>query len=233
MRVLDLYAGGGGAGMGYRNAGYDVVGVDLVRRKSGYPAGDLIIADVRGVLLDQDFIRTFDFVHASPPCQTHSRTQHLRDAQGKGTTKVDMIPETREALEKSGVPFVLENVEGAPLRQDLLLCGAMFPALSVMDDTGKRWLQRHRIFELHGVTIDQPKHEHRGAGIRPLGVYGSMNDDIPSGGQTVRSLEEARALMGMPWANWPSLVEAIPPAYTHYIGIRAMPQVAGVRVSHD
>jgi DNA (cytosine-5)-methyltransferase 1 len=233
MRVLDLFCGGGGAGMGYHNAGFEVVGIDLVRRKSGYPAGELIQGDVLEYLEDVDFLRTFDLIHASPPCQTHSRTQHLRDAQGKGTTKVDLIPQTREALEESGVPFVLENVEGAPLTVDLLLCGSMFPFLSVMDDTGKRWLQRHRIFELHGVTIDQPKHDHRGAGIRPLGVYGSMSDDIPSGGQTARNLEEARALMGMPWANWPTLVEAIPPAYSHYIGIRAMPQVVGTRLSHD
>jgi len=233
MMVLDLFCGGGGAGMGYRQAGFDVVGVDLVKRKSGYPAGELIQEDVLKILEETAFLRAFDLIHASPPCQTHSRTQHLRDAQGKGTTKVDLIPQTREALEKSGVPFILENVEGAPLRLDLLLCGSMFPFLSVMDDTGKRWLQRHRIFELHGITIDQPHHFHETAGVRPLGIYGSMRDNIPGGGQTARTLEEAQTLMGMPWANWPTLVEAIPPAYTHYIGIRAMPQVAGVRVSHD
>lgn len=233
MRVLDLFCGGGGAGMGYAQAGYEVVGIDLVKRKSGYPAGEFGRADALEVLQDSSYLHTFDFVHASPPCQTHSRTQHLRDAQGKGTTKVDLIPQTREALEQSGVPFVIENVEGAPLRQDLLLCGSMFPHLSVRDDTGRRWLQRHRVFELHGVTVDQPRHDHDSAGVRPLGVYGSMNDNIPSGGQTVRSLEEGRTLMGMPWANWPTLVEAIPPAYTHYIGQRVMPWLVAERISHD
>ena len=125
------------------------------------------------------------------------------------------------------MPFILENVEGAPLRQDLMLCGSMFAHLRVHDQTGVRWLKRHRIFEMEGITIDQPECNHK-VGIRPLGVYGSMRDDIPSGGQTARTLEEAQALMGMPWANWPTLVEAIPPAYTHYIGQRAIPQIVSV-----
>jgi len=225
MRVLDLFCGGGGAGEGYRQAGFEVTGIDLVRRETGYPAGHFIKSDVLDVLDDIHLLQSFDLIHASPPCQTHSRTQHLRDAQGKGTSKVDLIPQTREALEKSGVPFVLENVEGSPLRQDLLLCGSMFPQLHVMDDTGRRWLKRHRIFELGKVTVPQPVCNHR-AGIRPIGIYGSMNDNIPSGGQTARSVEEARTLMGMPWANWPTMVEAIPPAYTHFIGQKVMHQLA-------
>jgi len=226
MRVLDLFCGAGGAGEGYRQAGYEVVGIDLIARECGYPAGDFIKGDVREYLADIHFLQAFDLIHASPPCQTHSRTQHLRDAQGKGTDKVDMIPETRAALEEAGVPFVIENVEGAPLRKDLLLCGSMFPHLRVHDQTGVRWLKRHRIFEIGGFEIPQPDCNHH-VGIRPLGVYGSMNDNIPSGGQTVRSLEEGRELMGMPWANWPGLVEAIPPAYTRHIGQYAAYQLVG------
>ncbi len=220
-RVLDLFCGGGGAGMGYRKAGFDVVGVDIKKRRCGYPAGELIVADCLEVMADQAFLSSFDLIHASPPCQTHSRTKHLRDAQGKGTDKVDLIPQTRAALEDADVAYVIENVEGSPLRCDLLLCGSMFPELAVRDDTGRRWLKRHRVFETN-FEIDPPRAcDHAGAGVRPLGVYGSMNDDIPRGGQTCRTVDQARGLMGCPWMGWSALVEAIPPAYTRWIGATA------------
>lgn len=218
-RVLDLFCGAGGAGMGYRRAGHDVVGVDIKRRRCGYPAGELIVTDAIDVLQDVEFLRSFDFVHASPPCQTHTRAQHLRDAQGKSTSKVDLIPQTRDGLNAAGVRYAIENVPGAPIRKDLLLCGSMFPTLHVTDATGRRWLQRHRIFELSGIPVMmQPECDHAGAGVRPLGVYASKADNIPSGGQTARTLEEGRALMGIDWMSWSALVEAIPPAYTEHIG---------------
>lgn len=94
----------------------------------------------------------------------------------------------------------------------------MFPRLHVYDDTGRRWLKRHRIFETN-VLLPQRSCRHRHAGVRPLGVYGSLGDDIPSGGQTCRSVEQARELMGCPWMSWAALVEAIPPAYTAFIGV--------------
>lgn len=221
-KVLDLFCGGGGAGMGYRKAGYDVTGIDIKARRCGYPAGEFIKADCLEVMTDQKYLRGFDIIHASPPCQTHSRTKHLRDAQGKSTDKVDLIPQTRDALEAAGVPWVIENVEGAPLRCDLLLCGSMFPELSVVDETGRRWLKRHRIFESNMAwKLAAPgRCDHKGAGVRPLGVYGSLADDIPSGGQTCRTVEQARQLMGCPWMGWSALIEAIPPAYTRWIGER-------------
>ena len=224
-RLLDLFCGGGGAGYGYKLAGFDVIGVDIKKRQCGYPAGKFIRSDVREVLADQAFLRSFDAIHASPPCQTHSRTKHLRDAQGKSTTKIDMIPETRDALEATGVPYVIENVPGAPIREDLLLCGSMFPGLFVNDETGRRWLQRHRIFESN-MPLDPPRPcNHAGAGVRPLGVYGSKNDNIPSGGQTCSSVEQARRLMGIKWMTWTTLVEAIPPAYTRCIGRQILDQL--------
>lgn len=218
MKVLDLFCGAGGAGMGYRDAGHEVVGIDIKRRKCGYPAGDFIKADVLDVLEDLRYLRSFDLIHASPPCQTHTRAKHLRDAQGKTTGKVDLIPQTRNALAYAGVPYVIENVPGAPLRADLLLCGSMFDHLYTYDHTGRRWLQRHRIFELHGIEVEQPDCDHKGAGVRPLGVYGSKGDNIPSGGQTARTLAEGSNVMGIDWMPWAALVEAIPPAYTEHIG---------------
>jgi DNA (cytosine-5)-methyltransferase 1 len=226
--LLDLFCSGGGAGEGYRQAGFDVVGVDIVRRACGYPCGDLIIKDAKEVLQDMDFLQSFDAIHASPPCQTHSRTQHLRDAQGKNAAVIDMIPETKVGLAKAWVPYVIENVEGAPLRQDLLLCGSMFDNLAVYDKTGRRWLKRHRIFESN-VPLSPPKAcDHKGAGVRPLGVYGSKSDNIPSGGQTCRSLEEGRKLMGIPWMSWKALTEAIPPAYTKHIGTQLLEHINGL-----
>jgi DNA (cytosine-5)-methyltransferase 1 len=185
-------------------AGFDVVGVDIKRQKR-YPF-EFIQADALEVLDDEGFLRSFDAIAASPPCQTHSRTKHLRDAQGKSTSKEDLIPETREALVRVGVPYVIENVPGAPLVNPIVLCGSSF---------GLR-VRRHRLFESNVPLFGLPC-DHKGQG-RPVGVYGSMRDDIPGGGRTARSVEDARDAMGIDWMIWGELVEAIPPAYTKHIG---------------
>jgi DNA (cytosine-5)-methyltransferase 1 len=230
MRILDLFCGAGGAGMGYARAGFDVVGVDITRRRSGYPAGEFIHGDALDIMSDVDFVRSFDLVHASPPCQTHTRAQHLRNAQGKAGSVIDLLPQTRAALTAAGVPFVIENVPGAPMRADVLLCGSMFPELTVDDATGRRWLQRHRLFEINGVPAPlQMSCSHRNAGVRPLGVYASKADSIPSGGQTCKTLEQAQTLMGIDWMSWAALVEAIPPAYTEWLGTQLLDQLAATR----
>lgn len=226
-RLLDLFCNDGGAGEGYRRAGFTIVGVDLVRRAGGYPCGTLIRCDVREILADAGFLASFDAVHASPPCPTHSRTKHLRDAQGKnaGPLSGDMIPETRAALVAAGVPYVIENVEGSPLRRDLVLCGSMFPELHVEDETGRRWLKRHRVFESNVELAAPGPCDHKGAGVRPLGVYGSLADDIPSGGQTCRDIDQARRLMGIDWMGWAALKEALPPVYCEWIGGQLLAEV--------
>lgn len=203
MKLLDLFCGVGGASVGYANAGFEVTGIDLKHGKR-YP-----YTYIRGNVLDYlnpEFLSQFDVIHASPPCQTHSITKHLRNAQGKSTSKVDLIPETRAALIASGKPYIIENVMGSPLIDPVMLCGSAF-GLKV---------RRHRIFEsnmpLKGTTCN---HKEQG---RPVGVYGSLRDEIPKGGKTAESIEQAREAMGMPWAIWSELVEAIPPAYTEYLG---------------
>jgi DNA (cytosine-5)-methyltransferase 1 len=204
MRMLDLFCKAGGASVGYHRAGFEVVGVDIKKQKR-YPF-EFIQADALEVMQDLDFLRSFDVLVGSPPCQTHSITQHLRNAQGKSTDKVDLIPETRAAFIESGLPYVIENVPGAPLKDALVLCGSSF-GLKV---------RRHRLFEstipLTGLPCD-----HKGQG-RPVGIYGSMRDNIPKGGRTAHSIEEARDAMGIDWMLWGDLVEAIPPAYTEHIG---------------
>jgi DNA (cytosine-5)-methyltransferase 1 len=202
--MLDLFCKAGGASVGYHRAGFEVVGVDIKKQKR-YPF-EFIQADALEVMQDLDFLRSFDVLVGSPPCQTHSITQHLRNAQGKSTDKIDLIPETRAAFIESGLPYVIENVPGAPLKDALVLCGSSF-GLKV---------RRHRLFEstipLTGLPCD-----HKGQG-RPVGIYGSMRDNIPQGGRTAHSIEEAREAMGIDWMLWGDLVEAIPPAYTEHIG---------------
>ena len=204
MKLLDLFCGVGGASVGYARAGFEVYGVDLKHGKR-YPF-TYLRADVLDVLADAQFIQQFDVIHASPPCQTHSITQHLRNAQGKSTSKIDLIPETRAALILSGKPYVIENVPGSPLIDPIQLCGSSF-GLKV---------RRHRLFESNvALTGSECLHDEQG---RPVGVYGSLRDDIPNGGKTANSIDEARQAMGISWGIWSELVEAIPPFYTLYLG---------------
>jgi DNA (cytosine-5)-methyltransferase 1 len=214
MKLLDLYCKAGGASKGYADAGFEVVGIDIKKQKR-YPY-EFIQADCLEILQDLDYLLTFDVIAASPPCQTHSRTKHLRDAQGGTTTKIDLIPQTREALIASGKPYVIENVPGAPLIKPVQFCGSSF-GLKV---------RRHRLFESNvELTGSVCKHKEQG---KPIGVYGAMNDTAQGldkttgkyviGGSTAKTVEEAREAMGIDWMIWGELVEAIPPVYTRTIG---------------
>ena len=204
MKLLDLYCKAGGASKGYQLAGFEVVGVDIKKQKR-YPY-EFIQADCLELMKDMEFLKSFDVIAASPPCQTHSITQHLRNAQGKSTDKVDLIPQTRQALIASGKPYVIENVPGAPLIEPIQMCGSYF-GLKV---------RRHRRFESNLPIVGSPcKHKEQG---KPVGVYGSMRDEIPKGGHTAKTIEEAREAMGIDWMIWGELVEAIPPIYTQEIG---------------
>jgi DNA (cytosine-5)-methyltransferase 1 len=204
LKVLDLFCGAGGASRGYADAGFDVTGIDVKHGKR-YPF-TYIRQSIEDV--NVEFVREFDFIHASPPCQTFSITKNLRIAQGKQTDKQDWLPFTRDLLVASGKPYVIENVPGAPLIDPVLLCGSAF-GLKV---------RRHRLFEsnlpLKGTICS---HKEQG---RPVGIYGSMKDEIPGGGRTAHSMDEAKSAMGIDWMIWGELVEAIPPAYTKHIGLQ-------------
>lgn len=201
-RLLDLFCRAGGASYGYYLAGFDeIVGVDIEPQED-YPFR-FVQADALAFPL-----KGFDAIHSSPPCQQFTRAKHLREAQGRETSALDLVDPMRERLRNElepGVPYVIENVPGAPLH-GVTLCGSSF-GLKV---------RRHRVFESN-VYIPPLKCDHKAQG-RPVGVYHVLNDNIPKGGKTAETLEEGQEAMGIDWMRWDDLKEAIPPAYTEYIG---------------
>ena len=203
MKLLDLFCGAGGASEGYSRAGFEVTGIDVKHGKR-YPH-TYIRGDVRDYL-DVEFLRQFDVIAASPPCQTFSATKHLRNAQGKSTAKVNMIPEVRDALIASGKPYIIENVPNAPLINPVQLCGSAFQLK----------VRRHRLFESNVPLVGTGcYHKEQG---KPVGIYGSMRDEIPNGGHTAKTMAEANEAMGIDWMIWGELVESIPPVYTQWLG---------------
>jgi hypothetical protein len=197
MRLLDVYCGAGGAGMGYRRAGFEIVGVDN-EPQPDYP-GAFRLGDALAVLADTEFLAGFDAIHASPPCQASSA---LTKGTNAGRVYPQLIPSTRELLNASGLPYVIENVQGAAVRRDLTLCGEMF-TLAVI---------RHRYFEISGFTAVQPVHQpHRGR------VSGWRHGVFYPGPYV--AVETWREAMGIDWTwNRKSIAEAIPPVYTQFVG---------------
>jgi DNA (cytosine-5)-methyltransferase 1 len=201
--LVDLYCCGGGAGMGLHRAGFNVVGVDK-EKQPHYPF-PFLQADV--LELDVEWLASFDAIWASPPCQAHTR-----NARQKGTAHLhpDLIAGTRELLEQTGRPWCMENVADAPLRADLMLCGSMF---------GLR-IVRHRIFEVSGFEVEQPEHgQHHPDYITVTGHPGGSSKR--DGGRHFGGADEWREVMGIDWLPASKVKEAVPPAYSEFIG-RAM-----------
>jgi DNA (cytosine-5)-methyltransferase 1 len=207
-RVLDLFCCAGGAGMGYWRAGFDVVGVDIQPRPN-YP-----FTFIQGDALDvmREMCQEFHLVHASPPCQPHTA---LTKGTNRGREYADFLAEMRELCLWFGVDWVIENVAGAPMRADLNLCGEMF-GLGVI---------RHRKFELGWIgstPARQPEHKRHRGPVRGWrhGVYrdGPYIAAYGKGGGK-GSVAEMQTAMDITWTDvHEELTEAIPPAYTAYIG---------------
>jgi DNA (cytosine-5)-methyltransferase 1 len=216
--LLDLFCCAGGCSVGYDRAGFYVTGVDLTAR-SDYPF-HLVVADALEVLSTPQ-VHLFDAIHASPPCQASTTMSNRYRGQGGPTDDhVNLIPAVREALEATGKPYVIENVCGAraDMRAPITLTGGMF---------GLR-VERPRLFETNWPLTAPPARK----AVDPLGVYGKRQG--PDGRRlwtrkdgsilrAPRTLTEAQEAMGIDWiTEWDALTEAIPPAYTEWIGTQLL-----------
>lgn len=207
-RCLDLFCCAGGASMGYAKAGFEVVGVDIAKQPH-YPF-PFIRADVAD--MDPRFLATFDLIAASPPCQRYTNCQRIRDNEHP-----DLVAPTRALLKASGRPYAIENVVGAPLIDTIELCGAMF---------GLR-VYRHRLFEC-SFPVDVPAHPPHTAPLRKMGRRPQPGDFLHVVGN-FSGVAQAKEAMGIDWMVRDELREAIPPAYTQFIGTAALAHIASVR----
>jgi DNA (cytosine-5)-methyltransferase 1 len=202
VKLLDLFCGAGGCSVGYSRAGFtDIVGVD-VKPMPRYP-----FTFVQGDALEYLAAHghEFDAIHASPPCQCYTA---LRSVCGNKEYP-DLVAPTRAALEATGKPWVIENVPGAPLNNPIRLCGAMFPGLRVY---------RHRLFESsHAITAPvHPDHV-----IRSTGTQRGRKSHYEAGGFITITGDVGTycgGAMEIDWMNGNELSQAIPPAYTEFIG---------------
>jgi hypothetical protein len=220
-QLLDLFSCAGGAGMGYRRAGFCVTAVDL-NRPSSYPAGQFHRGGALPVLrhivrYGHVFGHRFAAVHASPPCQNESAlTKGNRKRKGWTDRHAPMIPTTRELLDATGLPYVIENVQGAPLRRDLTLCGEQF-GLAVI---------RHRYFELGNWSTEPLRHvPHRGrvAGWRHGEKYAGPYVAVYGDGGGKGSVTDWQRALGIDWTtDKRELAESVPPAYTQFVGARLL-----------
>ena len=208
-KILDLFCGVGGAASGYNRAGFEVVGVDIVEQPR-YPfefCHNDALRHMKRVLAG---VESYDAIHASPPCQAftaYGRTGCVRDDHP------NLIPETREMLIASGLPYVIENVPGAPLIDPVQICGT---------GLGIR-VRRHRLFEtnwpLRGVPCAHKRFTDRifpGSSNRPNGRT------VMNVGEYRVPLATQREVMEMPWSDLYGIAQAIPPAYAEMIGVQLM-----------
>lgn len=187
--------------MGYHEAGFDVVGVDIAHQ-SHYP----FPAYIEDVLTWDDW--NYDAIHFSPPCQKWTTMNG-----GKRDEAPDLYTPMLPVLQATGLPFVIENVPGSPLKKSLILCGTQF---NLQNAAGTKEMRRHRIFETNWrIRGPAASCNHRlptiwAAGHNPNRAYVDMY-----GPCTIQERKEAH---GIEWMNRDELAESIPPAFTRFIG---------------
>jgi DNA (cytosine-5)-methyltransferase 1 len=197
MRLLDLFCGAGGAAMGYARAGFTVVGVDI-EPQPNYPF-EFFQADVMKLTsgAEPEDFSYFDVIHASPPCQAYAPVTAWR---GNQADHPDLFAPTRDRLIASGLPWVIENVPFAPFEPDVVLCGSQFGLP----------IRRHRWF-----LFGQPAFQ-----LMPPCQHRSTDHAFDHGGKTTET--EYRAAMGCDWMTVKESRNAIPPAYTEWVGAQLM-----------
>lgn len=223
-RLLDLFCGAGLAAEGFARAGFEVWGVDL----HPMPRYPFPFIQTNALELDQRFLRSFDAIHASPPCQADTALKHAPNAK----VHERLIEPTRSMLMASGVPYSIENVPGAPLRNPVVLCGSMFG----LGAAGHQ-LRRHRLFET-SFELYQPACKHTSPVI---GVYGGhvRNRSAKHGGRGTRDFVDqdkpalARQAMGLTRADltMDEISQGIPPAFAEYVGLTLLDHLRHARAA--
>lgn len=209
MQALDLFCGAGGAALGLKNAGFRVYGVDI-KPQPRYCA-EFCQSDALTEFTPEGIFAHFDFVWASPPCQVHTALKTM----GNARPHADLIPQTRELLEAAGVPYVIENVPGAPLRDPFKLRGTMFG----LEAAGAQLLRERHFEASFPVTLPPDDYD---ADKPVIGIYGGhyrnrrrssgLNREAPD-----FTAEDGKQAMGIDWMTGNELSQAIPPAYSEYI----------------
>lgn len=229
-RLLDLFCGAGGAAEGYARAGFEVVGVDL----NPQPRYPFKFVQDDAIALMSTWIESvngwwdeppFDAIHASPPCPRYSS---MTKVAGNPSDHPDLIGPTRELLKATGLPYVIENVPGAPLIDAVRICGSMVGLGANCRDGKYRQLRRHRYFESN-VALMTPKCMHEG---EPVGVYGNgggQQKTVWNGGPNrgyMATKAEAEEALGIDWMIKTELSNSIPPAYAELIGAQLMASIS-------
>lgn len=218
LRLLDLFCGAGGAAVGFHRAGFDVVGVDI-KPQPNYPFPFIQADALEYAAQDLEGWDGFDAIHASPPCQHY--TKYINTVKDIKERYEDLLAPTRDLLQATGLPYVIENVERAPLKNPVKLCGSMF------DGNGTNDIQRHRLFEVNWPLEPPGECDHsiwppdRYIGGRSQMCGGSnvlVRKTIEIGRWNI-PLKTQKWAMGVDWdITMRELSEAIPPAYSEYIG---------------
>jgi DNA (cytosine-5)-methyltransferase 1 len=207
LSALDLFCGAGGASAGLVLANYSVTGVDKVRQRR-YPY-ELVVADAMDILQDADYLRQFDLVWASPPCQPYSKLATL----GHHWCTDELIPEVRKLLIRAGVNYVIENVPGAPLEDPILLCGTMFQLRTY----------RHRLFEFSSLIrprIRQPVHVRHMVKSQLCSINRYDPNLFVSVYGKAGNAALAREILEVPWMTGAEASQCIPPCYARWCGER-------------
>jgi DNA (cytosine-5)-methyltransferase 1 len=208
--------------MGYHRAGFSVTGIDIAPMAGHYPF-DFVQHDAIKYILQHG--TEYDIIHASPPCQASSA---LTKGTNKGRTYPQLISATRDALNATGRPWIIENVAGAAIRKDIMLCGEMF---------GLRVI-RHRYFELsHHLTpptVGHHKHRGRAAGLRHGQWFVGPYFAVYGQGGGKGNIPQWQDAMGIDWTrDRKAIAEAIPPAYTEFLGSYLMRNLYSPLASED
>jgi DNA (cytosine-5)-methyltransferase 1 len=227
MRILDLFCGAGGAARGLHDAclasgvPVEITGIDCEPQ----PRYAYIFIRMDVTKMQVSDVRDYDFIWASPPCQAYSAM--TKRWPGRPETHADLIPFTRSLLQSSGKPYIIENVEGAPLLHPVMLCGSMF---GLQTKHGSQ-LRRHRLFEC-SFPVPQPPCNHNtgscigvyGGGQHPgrripatIGVYGNAGSSSNQDNIISFSTQDRKDAMGIQWVGGKALSQAVPPAYSKYL----------------